>query len=315
MKSSFLVHPLSIFSILVTPIVLYGQAIDPNAQSKPGYKLEMRLGPLVGGPASVVKEVGDDVQVRQDGAIVAKSRSRSHTYLPTNRMHPNVRTAYSLSNGKVEYNYQVSNGPSGVDSIGSFALVISSPAEIVCPNPWTALKIAKPNESPTLGFLPVVKDGDPKGGLPPGAGLDAIRITSDLGPGLIDTTFYPASVPAGSPGAQRLEADFFNRASPWVQNRLLELDTRDRRQVRGLTIGPVTPLASDSVEQVLAEIQAVIQRPQFAVLRERALLVPAPADSAALQGWLAELRKASPLGIVAEFVDAMAWRLQRMQSR
>ncbi|OYW13479.1 MAG: hypothetical protein B7X34_00135, partial [Acidobacteriia bacterium 12-62-4] len=169
--------------------------------------------------------------------------------------------------------------------------------------------------SPLLGFLPVVKDRDPRGSLPPGAGLGPIRNTSDRGPGLIETTFFPASTPAGAPGAQRPEADFFNRASPWVRNRLLELDTLDRRQVRGLTIGPVTPLASDSVEQVAAEIQAVIERPQFAVLRERMQRVPAPAEAAALQVWLAELRGVAPVGVVAEFADAMTWRLQRMQLR
>jgi len=100
---------------------------------------------------------------------------------------------------------------------------------------------------------------------------------ADRGPGWIEVTFYPASVPVKVPGGSRPEAEFLKRASPWVQNRLLSLEGRDRRQVCGLTIGPVTPLASDSVDQIGAEIQAVLERPEFAFLREQALRPPAPA--------------------------------------
>lgn len=314
MKYSMLLKCATAAGILVVPDEMFGQAIDPGATPKPGYRMEMKQGPLVAGPAPIVMEAGDNVTVRSDGAIVAASRLRSFTFLPTNRMEPNVRVSYALVNGRVQYDYLISNGPGGVNSIDAFALAISAPADVVAPDPWTALKINRPNVAPSLGFFQFVKDGDPKARLAAGVRLNPIRVLSDFGPGLIEATFYPDPASTGSPSAQGLaDGDFINAASPWVQQRLLELDTPERHQVRGLAIGPVAPLGTDSAEGIRLEIQAATQRPQLSLLRDHILRLPAPAERVALGSWLGQLRKISSAGLVADFVDAMTWRLQRLR--
>ena len=275
----------------------------------------MKQGPLVAGPSSIVKEVGDNVTVRSDGAIVAASRLRTFTFIPSNRIEPDIRVSYALVNGLVQYDFLISNGPGSANSIDSFVLAISAPAEVTAPDPWRAIKIDRPTQLPSLGFFRSVKDGDPKARLVAGARLNPIRVLSEFGPGLIEITFHTSDQSStGKPNALGLTAaDFFNAASPWVQQRLVELDTADRRQLRGLSIGPVALLGTDSVKGVTREIHAATQRPQFALLREYMLKLPPPVEPVALTSWLGTLGKLSSAGPVADFIDAMTWRLQQLR--
>jgi hypothetical protein len=293
-----------------------GQTIDPRAKPKPGHRLEMRPGPLVASPAHQTKEPGDDVVVRPDGVIVATPRSRSFHFLPTNRVAPAVNVSYTSANGRVVYQYQISNG-AGAQAIGAFELAVGVPVDIDTPEPWRALKVQRSNAQPFLGFLRVVRDGEERGRLSGGIRLDPIRLTSDFAPGLIETTFHgePQSAASMLQAHGMTAGEFLNAASPWVQQRLAELDTQDRHRLRTLTIGPVAPLSADPVLAVRAEIERATQWPQLSTLRDHALKSSAPAEKTALIAWLSNVRSASEPGLVTEFIAAMHWRLQHPVSQ
>jgi hypothetical protein len=218
-------------------------------------------------------------------------------------------------NGRVQYEYTISNGP-GADSISSFSLGISVPVDPVVPEPWKALPINKLNEAPSLGFLRVAPDTDSRRKLDASVTLPPIRITSDYAPGLIDSTFYPvpfAMTPAAVANGMK-SGDFFNGSSPWIQQRLLELDTPDRHRLRSLTIGPVIALRADSWQAIRQEIQAATQRPQLSLLGDHIFKTALPTDQAALGAWLQDLRKQTSVdGIVSDFLDAMLWRLRQLR--
>ena len=188
-------------------------------------------------------------------------------------------------------------------------LAISSPVDAILPDPWKVLPINKPNEAPSLAFLRVAPDNDNKQKLNASVTLPSIRITSDYAPGLIESTFFP--VPFAMTPAAVASGDFFDGSSRWIQQRLLELDTRDRHRLKSLTIGPVIALQADSWQAVRQEIQAATQRPQLSLLRDHIFKTALPSDQAALRTWLQDLRKQSPAGIVSDFLDAMLWRLRQ----
>lgn len=290
-----------------------GQRVtDPNSKPKPGYSVEMKQGPLVGGSSPIEKEPGDKIIVRPDGTIVATSRARSFSFPVRNRMLPRVAVAYSIVNGRVQYEYTISNGP-GADSISSFSLGISGPVDPMVPDPWQVLPIQRLNEESSLGFLRVAPDNDGRRKLNASVTLPPIRITSDLAPGLIDATFYPvpfAMTPAASVNGVKA-GDFFSGSSPWIQGRILELDTPDRHRLKSLTIGPVIALRADSWQAVRQEMEAAAQRPQLSLLRDHILKTAPPSEQAALGTWLQDLRRRSSAGIVRDFVDAMLWRLRQ----
>lgn len=294
---------------LLIPLVALSQVIDPNAKPRPGYRIELKQGPLVPGPSVIEKEPGDSVVVQPDGSIVAASRSRSFVFPLANRMEPNVRVSYSLVGNRVQYEYVISNGLGALNAIASFVFAISSPSDTTAPEPWRAVRISKPNENPSMGFYRLAQDRDERGRLKAGVTLDVIRVVSDHAPGLIETTFHaqPVTQPVGS----MTSGEFFNSASPWVQQRLGEIDTKDRHRLRGLTIGPVIPLNTDSLEGIRREIQDAEQHPQFSLLREQIQKRPIPVEPASLNTWLLNFRKLSAGGIIVDFVDAMIWRLQR----
>ncbi|MBL8230428.1 MAG: hypothetical protein JNL98_18200 [Bryobacterales bacterium] len=288
------------------------RVIDPKARPKPGYSVEMKQGPLAGGPIPIEKEPGDKIIVQPDGTIIATSRARTFRFPVTNRMLPRVAVAYRVVNGRVQYEYTISNGL-GADSISSFSLGITGPADPIVPDPWQALPIQRLDEAPSLGFMRVAPDNDERRKLNASVTLPPIRIMSDLAPGLIDTTFYPVPF-AMSPAAVAngvKAGDFFSGSSPWIQQRILELDTPDRHRLKSLTIGPVIALQADSWQAVRQEIEAAAQRPQLSWLRDHIMKAALPSDQAALGAWLQDLQKRSPAGIVSDFVDAMLWRLRQ----
>jgi len=273
---------------IVSQFPMRGQrVIDPNAKPKPGYSMEMKHGPLVGGPIPIEKEPGDNIIVRPDGTIIATSRTRSFNFPVTNRMLPRVAVSYSIVNGRVQYEYTISNGP-GADSISSFSLTISAPVDAILPDPWKVLPINKLNEAPSLTFLRVSPDTDSKQKLNASVTLPPIRMTSDHAPGLIESTFYPVPF-AMTPAAVAFgmtSGEFFNGSSPWIQQRLIELDTPDRHRLKSLTIGPVIALQADSWQAVRQEIQAATQRPQLSLLRDHIFKTALPSDQAALDSYV-----------------------------
>ena len=286
------------------PLAALGQAvIDPKAGPKPGYKFEMKQGPLAPRPAPIEPEPGDTVTVRADGSIAAASRSRSLTIPVANRMEPRVRVSYGMAGSRVRYEYVVSNGARALNTIGPFEFSIGGPFDIDAPEPWKSLAINKPHANPSTGFYRHVQDSDRRGALKAGVTLGAIRLVSDRAPGLIETTFHPD--PADGLAAGRAYGGFFDWASPWVRQRLAEIDTPDRRLLRGLTIGPTAPLATDSFERIRLEIQDAARREQMPKQ-------PIPATPAALENWLKDVRKLAVDGIVADFADAMLWRLRQL---
>lgn len=296
---------------LLFSALLNAQSIDPKAKPQPGVKFEMRPGPLVSGPVPVEKDPGDDVIVRPDGAIVATSRSRSFVFPLTNRMEPTLSVSYSFVNNRILYEYSLSNGAIAADPISSFMLGIAVDAEVTAPEPWKSMKVTRPFEPPMLGFYRAVIDSDSaRGLLRAGESVRSIRVSCDGVPGLVESTIYPEPL---QPQYRANEyQEFMGATSPWVRRRLTELDTADRHRLRGLAIGPVTPLGADSIEAIRKEIQTASQRPQFAALQVQVRSQSFPIDKAGLARWLADARKQAASGIVADFLDAMVWRLNRL---
>ncbi len=68
--------------------------------------------------------------------------------------------------------------------------------------------------------------------------MGPIRMKAAALPGLVRVVFQPEVEPP-TPG-ELTEGDFFNLASSWTRQRILELDTNDRREIRGWPIGPKT---------------------------------------------------------------------------
>ncbi len=298
-------------SLMLIPLIAMAQIVNPNAKPKPGYKLEIKPGPVVPGRITVEKEPGDDIAMRPDGSIVAVSRSRAFTFPVTNRMDPQVRVSYQIVNGLIQYDYTVANGPGAGNAIDSFMLSINSPAKITTPEPWRYLRVDKPNEEPKIGFFRFVKDQDRIGKLGAGGAPATIRVVSGDAPGLIEATFHPNPLEQGA--MQAAGGEFFATASPWVQQRLADLDTPDGHRVRRFVIGPVAHLRTDSVDNVRRSVENALQLPELKVIREQMAMKSVPADSVSLMTWLSEVRKASSDGFIADFTDAMMWRLRQLR--
>ncbi len=300
-----------VLAAFLLPVALTAQSIDPQAKPQPGVRFELRPGPLVPGPVPLDKEPGDDITIRPDGAIVATSRSRSFVFPLTNRMEPVLRVSYRIVNNRVLYDYTLSNGASAAEPISSFMLGIAGEAEVTVPEPWKAIRVKRPFEPPSFGIGRALPDSEFfKGLLTAGASLTPIRVLCDDAPGLIEATYYPS--PVKEPLGEMKDGEFINSASPWVQRRLTELDTADRHHLRGLAIGPVTPLNADSIEVIRKEIQTASQRPQLAALQLQIRNQPFPEEKTGLSRWLADARKQASPGILSEFLDAMIWRLVRL---
>jgi hypothetical protein len=295
--------------LIFTAAVSLAQAVHDPPLKPSGHKLEIKPGPTAPGqPVETPKEPGDDVHTAPDGALVATSRSRSFPFPLTNRMEPIIHVSYRMSNGTVEYDYVVSNGPEAHDEIGLFEFHVTAPAQVSVPAPWKAQRIAIPNAASKIGFYRFVKDRDLTGRLSPGNSLQSLRVVSPALPGLVEAVFHPNPLHAPT---MRPEANhFLEGASPWVQQQLSRLDIPERHLLRKLVIGPAVPLGVDSFERIRQDIRSASQSPEFRPSLQAQRLPDSPA---ALEIWLKEQGTSPARGLLDEFVNAMIWRLHRLK--
>jgi hypothetical protein len=260
------------------------------------------------------KEPGDSIVTDTNGTIVSTSRGETFHWRLINQMKPQVAVAYSQANGTVQYEWTITNENSAKQRIASLLVDMSFPSDLSAPSPWVAIRVNR-NGLDALGLLCVARDDSPSLGILPGRSLGPIRFTSNSAPGLVEATVLPTqeamtdTSPSGLTNGQ-----FFDRASPWVREQLLKVDTKDRHQVRLWLIGPVTPLSEDSVQKVLSELNAAaVQHADFNTIRRRLNELQIPTDSGQLSTWIAESLKQSSAGLEGDFLRALNWRLQLLR--
>jgi hypothetical protein len=303
---------LHILAFCLAPIS--AQTVDAQ-EVKPSTRLELKADPGVPSlPVAPEKEPGDSVIVNAEGTIVSSSRGQTFRWPLTDQMKPQVDVTYSSLNGRVQYKYQVTNGVGALKSIGALMIQIAPPSDIVAPSPWTFTRIIKPNEKPAIGLNRLVRNGDTNGLLSAGKTIGPITFTSDLGPGLVDMIFYPEIDLDFKSEAGLTDGQFFNGASPWVQQQLIQLDTPSRHILRSTVIGPSAPLATDSVAQIRSELSAAAaQRSDFTNLRGRLQAAALPSDRLQLGRWISDLQKDSGPRVQSAFLSAINWRLQQLK--
>lgn len=298
-------------AILIAPVAV-AQGTKQPQPPKPGYRFEMKPGPLAPGPAvPVEKEAGDEVTIGPDGAIAARSRSGTFTFPLMNRMAPVSQVTYVVDGGRIRYQFRISNGAGARNAISSFAFEIEAAQDISASPPWSVLRVSRPAAESQIAFLRRVNDGDSTGLLRAGAGEAVVTLFSEGVPGLIFATFRPNPLEEATMKPEA--AGFINSASPWVQQRLLELDTIDRRRVRKLVIGPTIGLAADSAAEIRTAITNASQLPECADLKDYMVAQELPSEVAGLRTWVQAAKKKAPRGLSVDFLDAMWWRLERLR--
>ncbi len=293
-------------------VLAYGQSVA--SQVAPGREVRIKVKPLgVRQPEPrPEKEAGDEVVVRNDGTIVARSRDLTFEFPPTNRMKPVLQVTYSESKGRIVYVYRLVNRVGAADPISSVVLGFLVNVEASVPPPWFLSARPPSSRDFSAGILLDLSDDEyDRGILHAGSSLGPMEATCDGAPGLISVTYF------GPPRRQRpgalTDGQFLDAASPWVRFQLTQLDTAERHQLVLPAIGPVVPMKEDSPERIRKEIHNASLTPELAPLQKLVRSAPLPLEHAGMEAWLAEMRKQQPPGILAEFLDAMIWRLKRLR--
>ena len=259
------------------------------------------------------REVGDQVEINAtDGAITATSHGKSMVIRKKNLIGPTLSVTYTESAGQVGYVYNLSNAPGSVHAVGGFALYLSAPGsvEVIAPAPWKSVAILHPArpETPALLILPVKPDSDKLNRLSAGKQVGPIRMKAAALPGLVRVVFQPEVEPP-TPG-ELTEGDFFNLASAWTRQRILDLDTNDRREARGWTIGPKTSSTTDTITAIQVELREGQQVLEFAPILPDLQAAVSLSSAGAIADRLVKVGK-TPLQ--QQFVEAVRWRLARIR--
>lgn len=258
-------------------------------------------------------EPGDSVEMDRDtGAIVATSRGLSFTFRKHNFMGPLLRVSYSAVGDQVEYLYTLANGSGSANTISSFALYLPDPAaaQAAPPSPWQPIPVLTPSapETPPLLFARVDLEGTGVGRLSAGQQMGPFALRAPGMPGLIRVVFRPERT--GPKAGEVAEGDYFFGSSPWVQARILELDTHDRHEIRTWTIGPKRGVPYNDLTTIRAEIREGAQVPEFARNAVEIVAIASLPDPAAIRSRLEKLPSTS---FQKEWVQALLWRLDRIQ--
>lgn len=258
-------------------------------------------------------EAGDSVEIDPvSGAIAATSRGRSFTFPKHNFMRPVLQVSYSAAFDDVEYTYTLANAAGSANTISAFAIYLLEPAaaQATLPSPWRAIPILKPAppETASLLLLPFGEDGTDRGQLFPGRQAGPFRIKAPGLPGLVRVVFSPErAIP--KPG-EVTEGDFFDWASAWVRERLLQLDTHDRHEIRGWTIGPRNRATANDLAAIQDEVREAAQVPEFAAASVEILAIASLSDPTAIRSRIARLPASS---FQKQWAQAVLWKLDRLR--
>lgn len=295
-------------------LLITGLALAASAQqAEKKFKLELRLEGKPMPPPPPEAEPGDSVEVdRVSGAISATSRGRSFTFHKSNFIGPLLRVSYSAAGDKVEYAYTLSNSDGSAKAISSFALYLQEPtaAQAALPFPWKPIAILSPAapETPSLLFARVDLEGAGIGRLSAGRQMGPFVLSAPGMPGLVRVVFRPEQDPPKPEGQN--DGDFFNGASPWVREKLIELDTHDRHEIRSWTIGPKRGSAGNDLAAIQTEIREGALVPEFGRNAVEIMAIAALSDPAAIRG---RLEKLTATPFQREWVKALLWRLDRLK--
>lgn len=295
-------------------LIVISLALAASAQqAEKKFKLELRLEGKPMPPPPPEAEPGDSVEMDRDtGAIVATSRGRSFTFRKHTFMGPLLRVSYSEVGDQLEYLYTLGNAAGSANTISAFALSLPEPTAVQAkaPSSWGHLSILQPAAPrvPSLAFLNVEKDGTETGRLSAGRQMGPFRIKAPGMPGLVGVVFTPEPDPPKPEGQN--DGDFFFGFSPWVQARVLELDSPDRRELRSWTIGPKRGSAGNDLAAIQTEIREGALVPEFGRNAVEIMAIAALSDPAAIRG---RLEKLTATPFQREWVKALLWRLDRLK--
>lgn len=296
---------------LLFAISLTLTAFSQQAEKK--VKFEIRLeGKAIPAPPPE-PEPGDRVEMESaTGAIVATSRGRSFIFTRNNFMGPKLLVSYASVGDRVEYVYNLGNAAGSPNAISAFALYLPEPnaVEATTPGSWGHLAILKPAapEVPSLLFLYTEKDGPDIGRLSAGPQAGPFRVKSQGMPGLVRVVFSPEQEPLKPEGQN--SGDFLFGSSPWVRERVLELDTADRHEIRSWTIGPKLGSDGNDLAAIQAEIREGALVPEFARNSVEILAIASLTEPTEIRSRLDRL---SGTPFQREWVKALLWRLDRLR--
>jgi hypothetical protein len=274
----------------------------------PAQELKVRAG-TPSGPPAAQREAGDAVTLEPaSGDLIVTSRGQTLRFPASNRVEPQWACNVSMMAAAFTYECTMANGPGALQRIPAFSIECPHPerVSILTPGAWKSIKGPVRGEF-TLTFVNFVNEHPSPNVLSGGRKTGAFRFTSDLMPGLVKVEVVP-SEPSLSPN-DKTEGEKLESVSPWVQERILALDARERRMRYLTAIGPKIAPESDSVDRVRVELAsaAFIGIFPWKPGLSAAVRSSSPGELSSLVG---ALSGGSDMAMV--FRQSILWRLERL---
>jgi hypothetical protein len=237
---------LRMFAVLLCPAIY--------AQAPYGSRLDIRVidrkGPPVPKP-----EPGDDVKIEAaTGELVATSRGLTMRFRHrAAEMKPRVDASlFELSPNTHRLEYRLTNAPDATLAIGGFLLEYPDPSSVnwSLPSGWAAIPRGNRLLPPAVLLTKITPDSYER--LSAGQTVSFLASGPAL-PGVIRYTILPEPV-RFKPG-ELTDGQFFDGASAWVRMKMLELDTPDRHEAKGVLIGAKIAAGQDGIDKLYAEFR------------------------------------------------------------
>ncbi len=288
-------------------LIVLSAAVALAQAPKAGVRSEIRVF-KVQPPPPPQPEPGDSVELNAvTGDIVATSHGLA-IRLPRRDtdIAPSLAVSYAESAGKLNYFYTLENQRGAKRAISGLSLAVpnAAAATATVPSGWFSIKGEHSLGVPSILFANKNKDADLYAHLTSGKSVSFSLTSTDV-PGLVRAIISPLEEPS-KPG-ELTDGEFFDSASEWVRQRLLQMDTRDRRELYTYSIGPKQARAQDGVAAIQSELRAASGLPEFREIGQPLLQASSLATLPAIRSALAGMGAATPLQ--RDFVAAMNWRI------
>lgn len=258
-----------------------------------------------------LQEPGDSVSVDPTTqAIVANSRGRTVRLPVSHRVFPLWNCDLSKSGSDYKYLCVLSNQNGAAQRIIGFAIESATPerVKIATVGSWKHTGIAMVNQPFTLHFVNVVRDDSSTDVMSAGRTSGLFTLTSDLLLGLIQIEIGASELPTNL--GEKSIGEQLDEVSPWVNLKLLELDTRERHMAYIPAIGPKVSPESDSLQRIKNEFAKAAGMKEFGPWRQRLSDLAKKSTSADLSSQLRVLPNVA--GLPSLFRQAMLWRFERL---